>query len=283
MPTAILHDGAAIEFEAHGDGPAVLLPVNPAPAADDERAATMRAWGADPDLGHRLATGLAADFRVVAFDYEGHVLAAPKPATLTPDNVAADFLAVADAAGADRFAWYGYSWLAMLGLQLAIRTRRLTALVMGGYPPLDGPYEAMLTVTAATHRQAVQARDAPPAPAGEAVPGDWESAQVTMAPEQAAQFLTLYQALRGFDDREAQQEVSCPRLCFAGSADVIRYGASGDGATVDIAGPLLRRRADIEESGWDVHVLDGLDHLGAMQACQVLPIIHPWLRARLAG
>ena len=53
---------------------------------------------------------------MVAFDYEGHVLQVPKPDTLTPANLAADLLAVADAAGADRFAYYGYSWLALAGL-----------------------------------------------------------------------------------------------------------------------------------------------------------------------
>jgi pimeloyl-ACP methyl ester carboxylesterase len=89
---------------------------------------------------------------VLAFDYEGHVLATPKPDTLTPVNVAGDILAVADAAGAERFAYYGYSWLAMGGLQLAIRTDRLWALAMGGYPPVDGPYAEMLQVTAAAHR-----------------------------------------------------------------------------------------------------------------------------------
>jgi pimeloyl-ACP methyl ester carboxylesterase len=62
---------------------------------------------------------------------------------LTPESVASDLLAIADASGADRFAYYGYSWLALAGLQLALRTDRLWALAMGGYPPLDGPYRAM--------------------------------------------------------------------------------------------------------------------------------------------
>jgi hypothetical protein len=44
----------------------------------------------------------------------------------------------ARAAGAERFAYYGYSWLALSGLQLAIRTDRLAALVMGGFDDLVG-------------------------------------------------------------------------------------------------------------------------------------------------
>jgi pimeloyl-ACP methyl ester carboxylesterase len=86
------------------------------------------------------STWCTGAFRVVAFDYEGHVLEVPKPSTLTPDNLARDFLVVADAAGAERFAWYGYSWLAVGGLQLALRSDRVAALVMGGWPPIGGPY-----------------------------------------------------------------------------------------------------------------------------------------------
>ena len=84
-------------------------------------------------------------------------MAHPAPDTLTPANVAADLLAIADAAGADTFAYYGYSWLALAGLQLAVRTDRLWALAMGGFPPLDGPYQSMLSVTRSAHRMASEA------------------------------------------------------------------------------------------------------------------------------
>src|SRR5690242_17921022 len=138
LPEVRLHDGNTITVEVHGQGPVVLLPVDPRPV-EGAQADELRKWGADPALGRTLVDGLSDRFRVVAFDYEGHCLRVPKPATLTPDNVAADLLAVADAAGADRFAYYGYSWLAVSGLQLAARTDRLTALAMGGYPPLGQP------------------------------------------------------------------------------------------------------------------------------------------------
>lgn len=32
-----------------------------------------------------------------------------------------------------KFSYYGYSWLALVGLQLAIRTNRLESLIMGGF------------------------------------------------------------------------------------------------------------------------------------------------------
>ncbi|MER6949597.1 alpha/beta hydrolase [Nonomuraea sp. NPDC000554] len=279
MPSATLHDGSAIEIEIHGDGPTVLLPVNPTPADEGPQAEEMRKWGADPSLGHSLLTGLRDAFRVVAFDYEGHVRAHPKAETLTPDNVARDLLAVADAAGADRFAYYGYSWLAVIGMQLAIRTDRLTALVMGGYPPVGGPYAEMLGVTTATHRMVVEPQSSPPSQPAEV--GDWENAPVSMSQDQTRQYVTLYEALQGFDDRAAQDRIGCPRLCFAGSADKIQYGPKWDDILVDIAGPILARRAELEGLGWDVRVLDGLDHMQAMQANQVIPVVHPWLASKL--
>ncbi len=286
MSEATLHDGSSIEIEVHGDGsgPTLLLPVNPQPVTGPQ-AETMRAWGADPALGHSLIEGLRDIVRVVAFDYEGHLLYTPQPDTLTPENAVSDLLAIAYAAGADRFAYYGYSWLALIGLQLAIRTDRLTALAMGGFPPLNGPYTAMLQVTTAAHEMAVAAaaRTAEGAADQQPVvePGDWSSVQVTAPPDQTQQFVTLYQALQGFDDRAAQAQITCPRLCFAGSADEIQYAPQWGDVLVSIAGPFIAERAELERLGWEVRMLDGLDHLQAMQAKQVVPILRPWLTSQL--
>jgi pimeloyl-ACP methyl ester carboxylesterase len=168
MPEARLHDRSTLPVEVQGQGPTVLLPVNPQPVTGPQ-AEELRRWGADPALGRTLIDGLSDAFRVVAFDYEGHLLEVPKPDTLTPANVVGDLLAVAGAAGADRFAFYGYSWLAVAGLQLAVRSDRVAALAMGGFPPLEGPYAQMLQVTTATHEMArANAASPPPAPA----PGD---------------------------------------------------------------------------------------------------------------
>jgi pimeloyl-ACP methyl ester carboxylesterase len=288
MPEARLHDQSSIDVEVHGQGPTVLLAVNPRPV-EGPQAEELRRWGADPALGRRLIDGLAGAFRVVAFDYEGHVLQVPKPDTLTPANLAGDLLAVADAAGADRFAYYGYSWLAIAGMQLAIRTDRVTALAVGGFPPLDGPYGPMLQVTAATHEMAVPNQASPPAtasrPSGESPesPGepDWSQVEMTLTEAQTRQFVTLYQALQDFDDRAAQARLGCPRLCFVGSADEIAYDERWGGVQVSIAGPVVDRRAELEALGWQVEVLEGLDHLQAMQAAQVLPILRPWLLSAL--
>jgi pimeloyl-ACP methyl ester carboxylesterase len=279
---ASLNDGSSIEIEIQGKGPAVLIPVNPVPV-EGAQAEEMRKWGVDPALGRALIDGLCNQFRVVAFDYEGHLMKTPQADTLTPEALAKDLLAVADAAQAGRFAYYGYSWLGLSGMQLALRTDRLTALIMGGFPPLGGPYKAMLTVTQATHEMA----SAPKEPS-KTVPSstdefDWDAIEITLTEGQTRQFVTLYERLQDFDERAAQARISCPRLCFAGSADKIVYGERWKNAVVDIAAPLVERKAEIEALGWDVRVLEGLDNTAAMQPGAVLPVIQPWLTARLNG
>jgi hypothetical protein len=48
-----------------------------------------------------------------------------------------------------------------------------------------------------------------------------------------------------------------------------------------MAGPTVQRRAELEALGWSVRVLDGLDHMQAMQAARVLPMLRPWLVSHL--
>ncbi|MET4222861.1 alpha/beta hydrolase [Oerskovia enterophila] len=312
--TAILHDGSSLTVEITGTGPAVVLPVNPVPAtgpAADE----LRTWGVDPALGRTLIDALSPTFRVVAADYEGHRMARPAAGTLTPENVTADLLAIADAAGAETFAYYGYSWLALSGLQLALRTDRLTALAMGGFPPLDGPYAGMLAVTRATHGMtSASSATSPTEPtagptaereasdvvgqeeraratetdgwaSGEASVEDfdWESFDMTLGEEQTRQFVTLYEALEGFDDRRVLDRVTCPRLAFAGTADEIEYGERWGGVHVSIGGALAAHADELRAAGWDVKLLDGLDHTRAMQPDAVLPVLGPWLTSVLTG
>lgn len=276
--TATMHDGTTLSVTASGTGPALLLPVRTTPH-DAATADTMRQWGGDPDLGATLVDGLSPDYRVISADYEGHRLSHPAPDTLTPDNLAADLLAIADAAGTDRFAYYGYSWLALAGLQVALRTDRLWGLVMGGYPPADGPYAAMLSVTRAAHAMATAPRTRQSDASATVEPGDWESVDVSADPQQTKQFVTLYEALEDFDDTKAQQRLTIPRLAFAGSEDDITYGPTWGDTVVRIAEPLSRHRDQLIADGWSVELLPGLDHLGAMHGSRVLPVLRDWLGA----
>nr|WP_028775548.1 alpha/beta hydrolase [Shimazuella kribbensis] len=279
MTTVKMHDGSVIPVEIKGDGPAILLPVNPYPV-EGARAEELRKWGADPALGHNLMKGLSDKYKVVAFDYEGHIQKFPKADTLTPNNVAKDFIAIADAVGVNKFVYYGYSWLALSGLQLAIRTDRLLALIMGGFPPIDGPYKEMFQVTKATFELSSTKDNSTNSPQ-ETDELDWSTVEVTLNTNQTKQFVTLYKNLQDFSDRQVQSNITCPRLCFAGSADKISYEERWGGVVVDIAGPLLQNRKELESYGWDVEVLEGLDHTQAMQAKHVLPTIKTWLDAHM--
>ncbi len=276
---ATLGDGSQLEVSVAGAGPAVLLPVGTA-VAEGAAAEAVRAWGGDPDAGHVLAAALVeAGFRVVAADYEGHLARQPRAGTLTADAVAADLLAVADAAGAERFAYYGYSWLGLAGLQLAARTDRLSGLVVGGFPPLGGPYGEMLAVTHAAHAAAIAYRDNPPAtPAAPVEPGDWDNAEMTQPPELTGQYVTLYESLRGYDERAALERITCPRLAFAGEEDTVSYGPRWGGVDVVIGPALREHEKELTALGWDVRLIPGAGHLAAMSSGAVLPILVPWLR-----
>jgi hypothetical protein len=181
----------------------------------------------------------------------------------------------------DRFAYYGYSWLALAGLQLAIRTDRLTALAMGGFPPVDGPYGPMLTVTRAAHRMALANRDKQP-DAAEIQPGDWDAVEVTQTPDQTQQYVTLYESVQNFDERAALDRLSIPRLAFAGANDNITYGPKWDSAHIAVADAMRRHRDELTKRGWTVELIPDTDHMSAMQASKVLPILTPWLKTNAA-
>lgn len=282
MTTARLEDAGTIELEIHGTGPALLLPIDPRPV-EGTRAEELRKWGVDPALGRTLVEGLSDAFTVVAFPYENHIMANTRK-DFTPERIAADFLTIADAAGLGRFAYYGYSWLALNGLQLALRTDRLTALVMGGYPPIGGPYPEMLQVTRAANELSGTGDPAAWNTDGGATAAwdgesdfDWSNVEMTATKDQTHQFVAMYEALVGIDDRTVQSRITCPRMCFAGTADTIVYEEKWGGVTVDISGGFAAARPELEAAGWDVRSLDGLDHTQAMQPEHVLPILRPWL------
>jgi hypothetical protein len=143
-------------------------------------------------------------------------------------------------------------------------------LAMGGYPPIDGPYHEMLVVTTAGWELATGRR---------ASQGEDEWATAALEPDQQRQFVTMYEVLQGFDDRAAVERIDVPRLCFVGSADEIAYGPSWGDVTISLARPIIDNRAELEALGWQVHVLDGLDHTQAMQAPRVVPLLRDWLGA----
>lgn len=285
-----LSNGTEIEVGLVGkeDGKVIMLPIAKKSVYGQE-AENLKVWGVDPQLGEHFVNGLSDEFKVLYFDYEGHLLRKPNPDHLTPENIVRDFLLIADEMDVDHFSYYGYSWLALSGLQLAIRTDRLESLITGGFPPLDGPYKEMMIVTNKTYEQATSNQnmydysnitDSEDKTSDEF---DWNNVEVKMDPNQTKQFVTMYENLVNFDDRSIQEQLTIPRLTFAGEKDTIVYGENFGGVTVDIVGLIEKNKKMLEQLGWDVKVLQGeaMDHTKAMQPENVIPLIKEWLAKAL--
>lgn len=178
------------------------------------------------------------------------------PEDLTADRVCADLLAVADAAGFDRFAYWGYSWGAAVGLQLAARTDRLTALALGGWPPLGAPYADILRAT--------RLKQPDPEPS---------SMKVLRSKAQYRQWETFYASLDGWPEAESVARIACPKLLyFGGDGDLVEAGIP-----VHIASIIREHRATLEAQGWVVHELPGQGH----GVCMVPELVVPPVRAFL--
>jgi len=244
-PVALAHDGTEIPFLVAGSGGPFLF-------------LGFGAMADTPEARQPWIDGLGDHYRLIFMTYPGE----PKMYTLTPAAVVRDILAVADAAGAERFAWYGYSWGAVCALQLALRTDRLTAMVAGGFPMVGGPYAEMLRFCKTL----------------EAGPVTAFGVQVPHLPENARQFVTFYEGLRTFDDRAAQSRLRCPRLTFAGTADTV---VANDEVIARIGQTVVDRREELERFGWEVKLLEGLNHMEGAAPAVVIPVLQEWLAATL--
>jgi len=210
-------------YTVKGDGP-VLITFDRAPAGSF-----------DP---------LASRYRVVVIQYPPEAPSADFIESFTADRVSADILAVADAVGASRFAWFGFSWGAVAGLQLAARTDRLTALICGGWPPIGAQYAETLAVT-----------------------------EVQAARGGSALFRTYYRSLRSWDERAAVSAIKCPRFVFAGRQD--RFVTNG--GEIHIGQSVAEHQAELERMGWVVRFVDGIGHELGARPDLVLPLIRGFL------
>lgn len=178
------------------------------------------------------------------------------PEDLTADRVCSDLLAVADAAGFDRFAYWGYSWGAAVGLQLAARTDRLTALALGGWPPWGAPYADILRAT--------RLKQPDPEPS---------SMKVLRSKAQYRQWETFYASLQGWPEAESVARIGCPKLLyFGGDGDLVEAGIP-----VRIASIIREHRVALEAQGWVVHEVPGQGH----GVCMVPELVVPPVRAFL--
>jgi pimeloyl-ACP methyl ester carboxylesterase len=180
------------------------------------------------------------------------------PQDLTADRVCADLLAVATAAGFDRFAYWGYSWGAAAGLQLAARTDRLTALVLGGWPPLGAPYKDIL--------QATRLKQPDPEPS---------SLKILRSKQQYRQWETYYASMLSWCEGKSVARIQIPKMVF--------FGGEGDlveaGVPIRIASIIREQRTTLEGQGWEICELADQDH----GVCMVPQLVVPPVRAFLDG
>ena len=182
------------------------------------------------------------------------------PADLTADRVCADLLGVASAAGFDRFAYWGYSWSGAVGLQLAHRSDRLSALVVGGWPPLDAPYAGIL--------EATRRKQADPEPS---------SLKVLRSTAQYRQWETYYASMLDWDEAASVARIACPKMTiFGGDGDLVEAGIA-----VPIASTIRAHRGELEAQGWEVVEIAGHGHGVTMRPELVVPPVRRFLDAHV--
>ncbi len=229
---------SAIHFEMSGHGFPLILGYPVTASAVPE------------DLGNTVKNGylgrLTDRYQVVVMDYPNVGKSEPIPASeFTADRVCTDMLRVADAAGFDRFAWWGYSWGGVIGLQLAYRSDRIAALVCGGWPPLGNLYPKVL-----------------------------QSCRATLDTlEYQKQYVTFYESIRDWPEVEFMKRMRCPRMAYVGSEDEIERG----GEKITIAATLRAHRQELESNGWLVSEIPGRDHSVWTDPGAVVSVVRPFL------
>jgi len=177
-------------------------------------------------------------YRVLLVDYPnvGKTLT-PAPAEFTIDRACTDMLAVADAAGFERFAWWGpASNGVQIGLALAARSKRVSAFVGGGWPPLGAPYDKLLL------NGQNQVLNPPP------------HAMVLLRDKsQYAQWVTYYESMTHWPEAKAVASIECPRLLYFPP----EYSGSGPGLTFMFADIVREHRVELEKAGWRIVELPG--------------------------
>jgi 3-oxoadipate enol-lactonase len=124
-PAGVARDGRVpLVYEVRGTGPAVLL---------------VAGFGATRDAWARTVAVLERRFRVITFDHRGVGESGASWLPYTVGDMAADAVAVLDAAGEERAHVYGLSLGGMVAQELVLRhPERVGALVLGATTP-GGP------------------------------------------------------------------------------------------------------------------------------------------------
>ena len=217
-------DGVGLEAVAMGRGPGLVL--------------VHGFGGAKEDFGDHLAA-LSARHRVVAFDHRGHGRS-DKPdraEAYSLDRLAADVLAVADAAGLQAFGLLGHSMGGMVARRVVLAApRRVRSLVLmdtsPGPPPgieparTDAAARVGLQLGKATLRALLDANDPLRTPAHERLLAERPGYQAYADAKWEALSMVMWAALASEIARQPDQlhrlaTVRCPTLIVVGEEDTM--------------------------------------------------------------
>ncbi len=240
-----------VYFEVHGTGTPLCLGF---PMLASHAAVFGEEAGRSRD---RFLAGLTDRYSVLLVDYPSIGLSRTIPAQeLSIDRVCDDMLAVADAAGFERFAWWGGTFGAVTGLALASRSDRVSALVCAGWSPLGMPYQGMVEAARA------QLHD-PPA----------HSRVMLREPAQYAQWCVFYSSLGADWEARTVSRIRCPRTVIYGERAESSVGA----CPLPIAATLRARGPELQRLGWHVVELQGADAGLILDPGQIVPAARQFL------
>jgi pimeloyl-ACP methyl ester carboxylesterase len=246
-----LDPASGVYFEVLGQGPAVMIGLPLMASHRDIFGEAMM-----PVFDGYVAS-LKNQFSLILIDYPSIGKSRDiAPEDLTADRVCADLLSVATAAGHERFAYWGYSWSGAVGLQLAARTDRLSALVIGGWPPLDAPYANILEASCRK--------------IGRVEPG---SRVILRNDDQYRQWSNYYASMINWDEATSISAIQCPRFgYFGGDGDLVEADLP-----VNIASAFRANRTRLESMGWAIKEFSGRGHDVCMDAALVVPPVAAFL------
>ena len=242
-------DGVRIHYRVLGPSDAPTLWVGyPWTDGWDRIMQELGSTNSSTDVSRQLLESLTEKYQVLHVDYPRGTgqSTGPLPGDIDPETVAEDYVAVADAAGIDRFVAMGYSWGAGFGIHVASRTKRCAGLAIGGWPVLGAPYAQILEGSGAS---------------SSALPADTAAGKVLRS---NTQFYADIVADMGSGDWTEEDAVESMRdragllYLYVGSEDV---GVPSMNLTLPIADPIIENKARLEAAGWQVDVIDGYDHM----------------------
>jgi pimeloyl-ACP methyl ester carboxylesterase len=246
-------DGGDIFFEMHGDrsNPAIFMGPHFYLSRSEGEGKSTETW----------IERLRREFCLIVADYPRGIGRTPNPPGLSysPDMAVREIESIADAAQVDRFGWVGYSYGAAIGVQVACRTDRVTALALGGFPPLNAPFRLMAEALSEL------AQASPPLP--------------NVDPRTLWTAAGFYLPLAAWPELAQISSLTIPRLVFMGDQDAAQ--GMPEPWSVPLAERLRAAEDELRELGWQIHWLERRDHRSAMQGDTALTLVQKFFRDSL--